>query len=380
MLSGSIRQRSPGHWEIRIDAGRDNAGKRIRHWRSVKGTKKDAVAEKNRLIRILESGTSLSGEKLTCREFLRRWLSDYAATRVSNKTLQRYSEICELHLIPHFGNLALSKLEPLHIQTAYAKMLRDGRVKGGPLSGRTVLHHHRVLRQALSQAVAWKLLQRNPADLIDAPRAKKAVVCVYDEAQAHELLVRLSGSDLHLPVAIALHTGMRRGEILALRWSDIDFERLQIQVSRSLEQVKRVLTVKGTKTGKSRTISIGPALIKVLRSHKAQQNTERLGLGEFFEDNDLVYSGPDGTPKVPHCLSDAFRAAKRRITQLPSLTFHGLRHTHATILLRNGIHIKVVSERMGHSSVAITLEVYGHVIPGMQEKAAEEIDRALSSF
>lgn len=376
MYSGGIRERAKGHWEIRIDLGRDADGRRIRRWASFCGTKKEAIAEKNRLIQVLSTGVDLNAERMSLTLFLDKWLESHVSSRVSAKTLHRYEEICRVHLKPHLGHVVLAKLQPLQIQAAYSEMRRVGKRGGGELSARTVLHHHRVLRQALQQAVRWRMIPSNPADLVQAPRPTRKLVHVLTQEQATELLELLRPSWLYLPASIALHTGMRRGEILALKWSDVDFECGQLRVSASLEQVGKSVTFKGTKTGKARVVAMSLALVRVLRTHKARQAAERLRLGAIYEDNDLVCPAETGAPLVPHILSDAFRAAVAK-TPLPRVTFHGLRHTHATILLRAGIHPKVVSERLGHSTIGITLDVYSHVLPGMQEGAAKAIDIAL---
>lgn len=259
-------------------------------------------------------------------------------------------------------------------------MSTNNSTTGRALSALTVLHHHRVLRNALQQALRWRLIPANPADLVQPPRAVRTPVKVLSEIQAVTLLKALEGSWPYVPSCIALHGGLRRGEILALRWSeDVDFEKSLLRVRRSIEQIGRELTFKSTKSGKGRVVTMPHVLVKVLRSHKARQAAERLRLGALYQDNDLVCAGPDGSPVVPHKLSDAFRAAAARV-DVPKVTFHGLRHTHATILLRAGVHPKVVSERLGHSTVGITLDVYSHVLPDMQAEAAQAIDRALGAI
>lgn len=377
ILSGSIRERAKGHWEIRIDLGRDPKGHRLRRWATFRGTKKGAIAEKNRLLEVLRTGTNLEADRISVSAFLDRWINDHVIARVSRKTLHRYREICELHIKPRLGHIKLAKLQPLQIQSAYADMLRCG-ARGKPLAARTVLHHHRVLRQALQQALRWRLIQTNAADLVQPPRPTKAVVKTLADAEAKDLLESLQGLWVYVPSAIALHAGLRRGEILALRWSDVDFEKNQLSVQRSVEQVGAAMTFRATKTGKGRQVAMSAMLARILRTHKARQAADRLKLGPAYRDEDLVCAGPDGRLIVPHKLSDAFRAAIAKLA-CPKVTFHGLRHTHATILLRAGVHPKVVSERLGHSTVGITLDVYSHVVPGMQEKAAQAIDRAFGA-
>jgi integrase len=377
-MRGHIRQRGKASWSIVLDLGRDATGKRIQKWHSVKGTKKDAERELPKLLNSVHNGTYVEPVRMTVAEYLDRWLKDYAHTNVAAKTYDRYEQIVRVHLKPDLGNYNLSKLQPLHIQSSYSKALESGRKDGkeGGLSAQTVLHHHRILREALQQAVRWQLLARNPADAVEPPRPSRKEMSVIDETQTAQLLEEISGTWIFVPCMLAIATGMRRGEILAVRWQDLDLEAGVIRARRSLQQAKGGLSFKDTKGKKGRAIKLPAFAVDLLRRHRVEQAKQRLQFGPAYDDEDLVCARLHGTPISPNELTAAFAAVIRE-SDLPRVRFHDLRHSHATQLLRQGIHPKVVSERLGHSNIAITLDVYSHVLPDMQDEAARRIDSAL---
>jgi len=377
-MKGHIRQRGEKSWAVVLDLGRDAGGKRRQKWHTVKGTKKDAQRELARLLHELNTGAYVEPTAMTLAVYLDRWLHDYAKSNVSPKTYERYEEIVRLHLKPALGHVQLSKLQPLQIARYYSDALVSGRADGGGgLSARSVLHHHRVLRSALHQAVKWLLLPRNPADAVDPPRPQNREMKALDEEATATLLRAAASTRLSLPVMLAVTTGLRRGEILGLRWEDIDFQSATLAVRQSIEQTREGLRFKQPKTVKGRRVVALPSLaIEALKQHRAKQAATRLALGGGYSDNDLVCAREDGTPWPPDALSTAFVGLVRK-AGVPVVRFHDLRHTHATQLLRQGVHPKIVSERLGHSTVGITLDVYSHVLPGMQEEAAMRTDVAL---
>jgi integrase len=377
-MRGHIRQRSPKSWASVLDLGPDATGKRRQKWHTVRGGKKDAQRELARLLHEINTGAYVEPSRMTLSDYLDRWLDDYARPNVSAKTFERYEEIARLHLKPALGHHPLSKLQPLHIARYYSEALAYGRKDGrGGLSARSVLHHHRVLRAALHQAVKWLLLPRNPADAVEPPRPKHREMRALDEAATAKLLRSASDSRLSLPVLLAVTTGLRRGEILGLRWQDVDLHKSSLAVRQSLEQTRGGLAFKQPKTAKSRRVVALPALaVEALKQRKVEQATTRLALGPSYQDHDLVCPRDDGTPWPPDSFSSSFVGLVRR-AGVPTIRFHDLRHTHATQLLRQGVHPKVVSERLGHATVGITLDVYSHVLPGMQAEAASRTDAAL---
>ena len=377
-MRGHIKQRSKGTWSIVLDLGRDPTGKRQQKWHTVKGTKRAAQTELNNLLHALQTGSYVEPTKLTVGEYLRRWLDDYAKTNVSAKTYERYDEIARLHLIPGLGHFVLTRLQPLHIQELYSAMLQHGRKdRVGALSARTVLHHHRVLREALQQAIRWQLLVRNPADAVEPPRPQRREIRTLDEEDAKLLMEISKGTRLHFPIVLETGSGMRRGEILALRWKDVDLRAGTATVRQTLEETRSGIAFKQPKTQKgARLIPLPAFAIEALKRHRSEQAAHRLKVGDAYQDHGLVFPRPDGRPWSPASFSVGFIAFARR-HGFESLTFHHLRHTHATQLLKQGVHPKVVSERLGHSTIGVTLDVYSHVLPSMQQDAAEKINVAL---
>ena len=377
-MKGHVRKRGKASWAIVIDIGRDASGKRRQKWHAVKGTKTQAEAELTRLMNELRVGEYVEPSKMTLTTYLERWLRDYAKPRVSPKTYERYKQIVDAAIAPALGSHTIAKLRPLHIQAFYAEALSSGRKNGkGGLSAQTVLHYHRLLHKALSQAVRWQLLARNPAAAVEPPRPQREQMRALDEAETATLLKLVEGKRLYLPVLLAVTGGLRRGEILALRWQDLDLATGRAVISRSLEDTQDGLRVKSPKTERGRRTVVLPGYtLDALRSHKAQQAAKRLAAGPVYQDNDLICARGDGTFWAPDAFSTAF-AALVRGSKMMHFRFHDLRHTHATQLLRQGVHPKIVSERLGHSNIGITLDTYSHVLPGMQEDAVATFDVAL---
>ena len=379
-MKGHIRRRGRGSWAVVVDEGRDETGKRRQRWHTVRGTKRDAERELTRILNSLHEGMYVEPSRISVAEFLKRWLVDGASGSVSGKTLERYTEIVNSNVVPSLGGYQLAKLQPLHIQTFYSAMLATGRRDGrGGLSPQTVLHIHRVLHRALQQAVRWQLLVRNPAAAVQTPSAPRSTVQVLDATETATLLRRAEGMRIHTPIVLAVSTGMRRGEIAALAWTEVDLDSrpASVRVIRSLEQTKGGLRFKVPKTAMgARTIPLPSFAATALRRHKSQQAAARLRLGGAYDDQRLVCARPDGSPWPPEAITAAFRALVRHPGSSP-VSFHGLRHTHATQLLVEGVNPKVVSERLGHTSVKTTLDLYSHVTPGLQEDAVARLDRTL---
>ena len=377
-MRGDIKKRAKGSWSIVIDLGRDATGKRKQKWTTLRGTKKEAQAELTRLLNEINTGEYIEPSRMLVSEYLKRWLKDYAEPSVSPKTNERYAQIIRDNINPTLGNYQLSKLKPLHIQSFYTDCLTSGRKDGkGGLAAQTVLHFHRLLHRALSQAVKWQLLARNPVDAVEPPRPQRQEMNAINEADTALLLDKLAGSSLFSPVLFAITTGLRRGEVLALRWKDVNLVEGRITVNQSLEQTKDGLRFKSPKTERSRRqVPLPSVTLDLLKEHKKKQNEERLRLGPIYQNNNLVFPRPDGSTMPPDSFSTNFAAFIRR-SGLKHIRFHDLRHSHATQLLLQGVHPKIVSERLGHSNISITLDTYSHVLPGMQEDAVLKIDTSL---
>jgi integrase len=272
---------------------------------------------------------------------------------------------------------------PAVIQSAYNVWETSGRRdnKGGGLAPRTRLHIHRIFRSALSHALQLQLIVRNPADAVKPPRAKKTTIATLTIEQSGTLLNTLYDSfpRLYWPVLLALTTGMRRGEILALRWKNVDLDKMTVRVVESLEQVGQKIRFKAPKTEKSRAVILPDYAAKELRAWKERQASELSELGITPSDNALVCGRWDGLPVKPDSLTGEFCRAIRKIPNIPLIRFHDLRHSHATQLLTEGIHPKIAQERLGHSSIKTTLDLYSHVTDTMQDEAATKLDSAFKS-
>ena len=375
-MKGHIRERSPGHWAIILDVRDPRTGERKRRWHSFAGTKRQAQIECARLVSETQRGTLVDPTRETVAAFLERWI-EHMQGQVSPRSLERYAELCRKNLAPLLGGLALAKLQPAHISQAYAKALASGRRDGkGGLSARTVTHMHRVLREALQQALAWQLLARNPADAVKPPKVERKQLSTYDIQQTAELLEGLRGNRMFIPTVLAGLCGLRRGEIAALQWKHVDIERRQIAVAQSAEQTRAGVRYKPPKSGRARTVAMSDTVTAELRAHRVAQAEGLLSLGVRLSEDTFVVAQADGSPLQPNSLSHEWVRQIGKIG-LPRIRYHDLRHAHATHLLLSGVHPKVASERLGHSKVGITLDLYSHVLPGMQEDAAARVDDAL---
>ncbi len=377
-MKGHIRKRGKESWAIKIDIGRDpETGKRRTKWHTVRGGKRDAQRELNRLLAALDANEYVEPSRTTVAEFLQQWL-DTVKPSVRPKTFERYADIVHHHLVPALGTHVLSKLQPVHISTAWSKALESGRRDGkGGLSAQSVKHHHRILSQALKQAVRWQMIARNPAKDVEPPRPVRKEMRILTPKETGVLLDAIGGTKLYMPVLLAVTTGMRRGEILGLRWRDVDLDGASISVTQTLEQTAKGVQFQPPKTARSRrTISLPAVAVDALRRHRREQAELRLAQGMGRDDEGLVICRYDGAPVQPRSLTREFA---RRIAgiDVPTVRFHDLRHTHISHLLLEGVHPKVASERAGHASVSITLDTYSHVLPGMQEEAANRIDAIL---
>jgi len=312
----------------------------------------------------------LADHEETVGSYLSSWLK-HSKTRVRTKTYEGYEGLVRLYTLPRIGLIRVSDLTPLHLQSLYADLLSD---PNRPLSGGTMLNLHLVLTQAFSQAVRWGVMASNPASGAQPPRPNRAELAVVDAPLAARLLKVTSGTRFELPVAIAIATGMRRGEILALRWSDIASDLSLAHVRRSIQPTTEGLVFEQPKTKRSRRAVVLPAFLgPYLAAQRATQADRKQTLGAAWHENDLVIDRGDGRPRNPDTLSSGWAIFVRK-RGLPPVRFHDLRHAHATLMLSKGVHPKIVSERLGHASIGITLDTYSHVLPAMQQEAAAAFD------
>ena len=384
MAQGHIRSQGEGSWQLKFDLGRDPlTGKRITKFVSVKGTKREAQAELTRLLAQRDAGSYVDPTKMTLGEYLQHWLS-VVERRIGKRTAHRYRQIVEKNITPRLGTVPVRKLTAAHIEAFEGELQKEGWVKPGKkgqeppkrgLSAQTVLHVHRVLSQALTHAVRLEVLVKNPAAQVKPPRPTSDEIKILTKPEITVLLDMANVSLLHTMILVAVTTGIRRGELLALRWSDIDVKASRLTVNQAMQRTKGVLEFKPPKTKTSRrTITLATATIEGLQTHYKQQLEERLklGMGRPAKDN-LVFTRLDGQPCDPDSVTKAFDKLIVKAGVTP-ITLHGLRHTHISHLLMDGVHPKVVSERAGHASVNVTMSVYAAFLPNMQADAAVKIN------
>ena len=374
-MRGHITKRSRDSYTIVLNLGRDpSTGKRRQQWVSVKGTKVLAEKRLSELLSQLDNGIYIKPGKSTLSDFLKLWLRDYAKPNLSPRSLERYESIVRVHLAPALGNMTLTQLRPEHLQKYYTAKLNTG------LSARTVRYHHVVLHIALKTAVKWGLASRNVADAVDPPRARNTEMNTWDEDNIIRFLNTAKGTPYYALFYTALFTGMRRSELLALRWQDTDFIYSQISVNRGLHHLNDGSYIfTQPKSAKSqRTIALTPSTILVLKEHHEKQKLERMMQGIPLTDENLVFSHPDGKPLRPNTVSRAWHILATR-AGLKVIRLHDARHSHASLMLKQGIHPKIVQERLGHSSISVTLDTYSHVTPGLQQTAANRFDEAFTA-
>ena len=310
--------------------------------------------------------------------FLPQWLEDVHKHKVRPRTYERYEAAIRLHLVPGIGQHQLQKLAPQHLQKFYAKKIEEG------LSPTTVLGLHKVLHLALDKAVRWNLVPRNVCDAVDPPRRKRYEFQPLNQEQIRQFLAAAAGHRLEALFVLALATGMRKGELMALKWQDINFSTATLQVRRILTHMPARLNGKGgyveaePKTEASRrSITIAQLALEKLKQHRVRQLEAKLKAGPLWKENDLVFCSSVGGHL--HTSRDVFTQFKKVLKQagLPDIRFHDLRHSAATMLLGLDIHPKVVQEMLGHSQIAMTLDIYSHVLPTMQQAAVSRLNDVL---
>ena len=374
-MRGHIRKRG-ARWVVVVDVGYDENGRRRQRWHSGYDTRRDAQRALTEILSRRQAGTYIVPSKLTVADFLREWLDAMRAT-LRPSTWTSYRMNTEAHIIPGLGSIPLQQLTASGLNAFYADLLAEGRrARDGGLSPTTVRYIHTILRRALAEAVRWNRLARNVADQADPPRQRNGAghgMRTWSAAELRAFLKYVSEDRYHAAWLLAGTTGRRRGEILGLRWRDVDLEAGRVAVTQTLLDVRNELSFSAPKTGKGRrSVALDSTTLTDLRAHRKAQVEEKLTWGPAYHDGDLVFAREDGSAVHPARFSKWFNQHVRA-AQLPRIRFHDLRHTHATLALQAGVHPKVVSERLGHSTISITLDVYSHAIPAMQEEAAEKV-------
>jgi integrase len=377
-MRGHVKQRG-ATWSYWVDAGRNENGLRKQITKGGFATKREAERALRDVIGKLDEGSFVEPSKDTVAKFLRRWL-DSIRSSVRPSTFAAYSTLVEAHIIPHLGTLLLQRLSAATLNSFYADLSENGRrIGSGGLSPRTVRFIHAIIHKALSEAVDWRMLPRNVADQARPPRPQTG--CEFRTWSASELrrfLDSAASDRLFAAYYLAAYTGMRRGEVLGVRWRDVDMERSTVAVSQTIVSVNGIAKFSIPKTAAGRrSILIDKSTVDTLRAHRVRQLDERTTLGlPWPSPDDLLFTDIDGQPAHPVRFKDHFLHLVK-VAGVPRIPFHWLRHTHATLMLTAGVHPKVVQERLGHANITITLQTYSHVIPTMQEEAAAKFAELL---
>jgi integrase len=369
-MRGSIREKSKGSFQIQIYTGVGPDGKPRRHFETVKGKKGDAKIRLTELLSSLDKGVYTPPGRLTVAEHLKNWLEGYVKTNCSQRTLDGYQSIVERHIIPALGQVQLKHLHPQAIQAYYSETCEK-------VSARTVAKHHRLLSQALKYAVRQGYLGRNPCDLVDAPSWKGRTMRTLTPGEVEVLFDKVQDNPIYPATYTAVSSGLRQAELLGLRWRDIDLDMLSISVSQTLYKRRGVCQFKEPKTSHSRRrVAMTPKLALFLREYRAERESIYWQLGKPLTLDDLVFGSIEGVPLDPSFLSHEFAGIAKR-AGLGNVRFHDLRHTFASLALLRGAKPKVISEALGHASVAFTMDVYSHIIEGMQSDAMALLDEVL---
>ena len=360
---GSITHRKDGRWMTTMTL---EDGKRKYFYGA---TQAEALGKLREALHQQKQGTLATGKAQTLKTYLNHWLEDVHKSSIKPTTYVSYRAILNNHILPALGHIQVHKLTPQHVQSFYAKKLKEG------LSPKTINRSHALLHKALDNAVRWNIVARNVCDVVTKPREKRYEIHPLTEEQARKLLEAVKGDTLEGAITVALTTGMRRGELLGLKWEDIDFEGKCIYVRRSALHVgKRGVVESDPKTAMSRRkIMLPHFVIDVLKMHQLRQREKKAACRGAWKDSGYVFCNGQGG-----YLSDAqlYKMYKRLLRQagLPNIRFHDLRHSAATIMISMGVNPKVVQEVLGHSNIGMTLNTYTHVLPSMQEEATAKLD------
>ena len=392
-MAGSIEKRGKNSYRLIVSEGYDLHGKPLIHRKTVHGTKKEAEVELAKFVTEVQNGLVIDGKALRFSEFVEIWKRDYGSKELAQSTYKRYCRMLETRLLPYFGRFYINKIKPTDIMKFYDLLEKDTqlvRKKGNngsktkkPLSGKTILEHHRLLRAMLHKAVYWQLLVANPAERVQPPKARKPKRRSYDDEQTKILLENLellSSEDTKYKVAIILtvFTGVRLGELMGLEWQDVDFKNGIISINRSSQYLADMgVFTKVPKTESSiREIAIPEFIISLLEEYKLWYEEQKSVYGELWTNSDRLFVQADGKPMHPSTISKWFVKYVGQIG-LPVINFHGLRHTNASLLVAQNIDIAVISARLGHAQISTTLDFYVHPLLSHNRKAGYALENLL---
>ena len=392
-MAGSIEKRGKNSYRLTVSEGFDLNGNPMIHRKTVHGTKKDAEVELAKFVTEVQNGLVVDGKSLRFSEFTEIWKRDYGSKELAPTTYKRYCRMLETRLLPYFGHFYINKIRPTDIMKFYDLLEKDTqlvRKKGNngsktkkPLSGKTILEHHRLLRAMLHKAVYWQLIVANPAERVQAPKARKPKRRSYDDEQTKillENLEKLSIEETKYKVAIILtvFTGVRLGELMGLEWQDVDFKNGIISINRSSQYLSDMgVFTKTPKTESSiREIAIPEFIISLLEEYKLWYEEQKSIYGELWTNSNRLFVQADGKAMHPSSISKWFVRYVSTIG-LPVINFHGLRHTNASLLVAQNVDIAVVSARLGHAQISTTLDFYVHPLLSHNRKAGYALENLL---
>jgi integrase len=366
---GSIYRRKDGYWVGQYGIQTPKGIKT----RYIYGKRREDVREKlAKAIANRDGGLVYDAGNMTVGEYLDRWLNDSMRNTVRRRTWERYEQFVRVHLTPGLGKIKVAKLTPAHVRGLYRDRLDSG------LAPRTVLHIHRAFSKALKQAVADGLIPRNPAAPVKSPQPRQEEIRPLNREQVRALFEAASGDRLEALYVLAVTAGLRRGELQGLKWDDLDLEAGMLQVRRTLSEPKGGYIFEAPNSGKGRSVRLTRKATAALREHRKRQLEERMQKAGLWQEQGLVFPSGVGTPLWGGNLNRTFKSTLRRAGLPKSTRFHNLRHTCATLLLKQGVNPKFVQELLGHADISLTLNVYGHVLPDMGDAAAGAMDAALA--
>jgi integrase len=367
---GTIYQRPDGTWCTQITVYVD--GKRKRP--TLYGKTRKEVADKlNKALSDREGGLSFDAGNLKLGEYLDRWLTDSVRDTVRQRTYERYEQMVRVHIKPTLGRVKLKALNAAHVRGLYREKLDTG------LAARTVRYVDTTLNKALKDALTDGLIPRNVANAVRPPKLTKKEIKPLSPEQARVFLEAARGGRFEALYVMAITAGLREGELLGLKWEDVDQKARTLSVRRTLSEARNGRFFEPPKNGKGRSIRLTARVIEALKQHKASQNEERLRLGTLWQEDDLVFPSLTGTPmSAKNLTARTFKPLLEQVGLPRTVRFHDLRHTCATLLLGKGVHPKIVQELLGHATIAITLDTYSHVLPNMQGEAVSAMDEMLS--
>jgi integrase len=365
---GSISRRKDGLYMARFTAQTESGPQRKTLYAK---TRKEAAEKLAQVLAARDKGIVFDADNLKVGEYLERWLRDSVRGTVRQRTWERYEQVARVHIGPRLGRIKLKNLTPTHVRALYREKLDSD------LSPRTVNYIHVTLSKALKDAVSDGLIPRNAASAVKAPKPAKKEISPLSCDQARAFLEAARGDRFEAAYVLALHCGLREGEMLGLKWTDVDLEAGTLQVRRTLSEARTGYRFEPPKNGKGRSVRLTARAVEALRHHLERQLEEIERLGDLYRDQGLVFPSQVGTPmNAKNLIARSFKPLLKH-SGLPDIRFHDLRHTFATLMLQNGEHPKVVQEMLGHASIAITLDTYSHVLPNMQQDAVNRLGALL---